>query len=168
MSQGYETHSVGNMANNDVVSVYGKLGNQPWIFIGRTEAEAPILWPPDVKSWITGKDPNAVQDWGQGEKGATEDEMVRWHHWLNGHEFEQTQGESEGQGSLTCYSLWGQRESDMTWRLNNMLCCRSIIVKKKKNKKTPRKVGQLWGYQKQGIGGGGTGWRQSKGINVQL
>ena len=119
MSQGYETHSVGNMANNDVVPVYGKLGNQPWIFIGRTEAEAPILWPPDVKSWITGKDPNAVQDWGQGEKGATEDEMVRWHHWLNGHEFEQTQGESEGQGSLGWCSSWGFKESDKTERLSN-------------------------------------------------
>ena len=119
MSQGYETHSVGNMANNDVVPVYGKLGNQPWIFIGRTEAEAPILWPPDVKSWITGKDPNAVQDWGQGEKGATEDEMVGWHHRLNGHEFEQTPGDSEGQRSLVSCSPWSRKESDTTqdWTL---------------------------------------------------
>ena len=68
-------------------------GNQSWIFIGRTdaEAEAPILWPPDAKSWLTGKDPDAGKDWRQEEKGMTEDKMVGWHHWLNGHEFEQTQ-----------------------------------------------------------------------------
>ena len=65
-------------------------GNQPWIFIGRTDAEAEALipWSPDVKSWLTGKDPDAGKDWGQEEKGTTEDEMVRWHHWLDGHEFE--------------------------------------------------------------------------------
>ena len=65
-------------------------GNQPWIFIGRTDAEAevPILWPPDAKSWLTRKDSNAGKDWGQEEKGATGDEIVVWHHWLNGHEFE--------------------------------------------------------------------------------
>ena len=79
--------------------------NQSWIFTGRTdaEAEAPILWPPDVKSWLTGKDPDAGKDWRQ-EKGMTEDEMVGWHHWLNGHEFEQTLEDSEGQGSLACCS----------------------------------------------------------------
>jgi len=84
-------------------------GNQPWILIGRTdaEAEAPILWPPDVKSWLIGKDPDAGKDWGQ-EKGATENEMVQWHHWINGHEFEQTPGDGERQGSLACYSPWGQ------------------------------------------------------------
>jgi len=67
-------------------------GNQPWIFIGRTddEGEAPILWLPDAKNWLTGKDPDAGKDWGRKEKGATEDKMVEWHHWLNGHEFEQT------------------------------------------------------------------------------
>ena len=71
-------------------------GNQPWIFIGRTDAEAetPILWPPDVKSWLTGRDPDAGKDWRQEEKGTTEDEMIRWHHRLNGHEFEQTPGDS--------------------------------------------------------------------------
>ena len=90
-------------------------GNQPWIFIGRTDAEtqALILWPPDVKSWLTGKDPDAGKDWRQ-EKGMTEDEMVGWHHWLNGHEFEQTPGDSEGQGSLACCSPWGLQESDRT------------------------------------------------------
>ena len=72
-------------------------GNQPWIFIGRTdaEAEAPILWPPDAKSQLTGKDAGAGKDWGQEEKGVTDDGMVGWHHWLNGHEFEQTLGDSE-------------------------------------------------------------------------
>ena len=77
-------------------------GNQPWIFTGRTDAEAevPILWTPDVKSWFIGKDHDARKDWGQEEKGPKEDEMVGWHHWLNGHEFEQTQGYSDGQGSV--------------------------------------------------------------------
>ena len=72
-------------------------GNQSWIFIGRTDAEAaaPIFWPPDMKSWLFGKNPDAGKDWGQEEKGATEDEMVRWYHWLNGYEFEQTLGNSE-------------------------------------------------------------------------
>ena len=96
-------------------------GNQPWIFIGRTdyEAEAPILWPPDAKSWLTGKDPDAGKNWGQEEKGVTEDEMVGWHHWLNGREFEQTQGDSYQQRSLTCCSSRSCKESDMTEQLNN-------------------------------------------------
>ena len=73
-------------------------GNQPWMFIGKTDAEvgAPILWPPDAKSRLFGKDPDAGKDWGQEEKGMTEDEMVGWHHWLNGHEFEQAPEDSEG------------------------------------------------------------------------
>ena len=85
-------------------------------FIRRTDAEvaAPILWPPDEESWITGKDPDAGKDWGQEEKGVTEDEMVGWHHRLSGHKFEQTLGDSEGQGSLACCSPWGRRESGMT------------------------------------------------------
>ena len=76
-------------------------GNQPWIFIGRAdaEAEAPILWPPGTKNWLTGKDPDAGKDWGQ-EKGMREDEMAGWHHWLNGLEFEQTPGDGDGQGGL--------------------------------------------------------------------
>ena len=77
--------------------------NQPWIFIGRTDAEAPIPWPPDVKHWLIRKDPDAGKDWGQEEKGMTEDEMVGWHHWFNGDEFEQILGDSEGQGSLACF-----------------------------------------------------------------
>ena len=90
--------------------------DQHWIFIGKTdaEAEAPILWPPDEKDWLIGKDPDAGKDWRQKEKGTTEDEMIGWHHQLNGHEFEQTPGDSEGQGSLVCYSPWGHKESDMT------------------------------------------------------
>ena len=88
-------------------------GHQSWIFIGRTdaEAEAPILWPPDVKSWLIGKDSDAGKDWGQEEKGVTEDEMVGWHHWLNRQESEQALGVSEGQGSLACCSPWGHKES---------------------------------------------------------
>ena len=94
--------------------------NQPWIFIGRTdaEAEAPILWPPDAKSRLVRKDPGAEKDRRQEEKEAIEDEMVGWYHWLNGHEFEQTQGDGEGQGSLVCCSSWGHKESDMTERLH--------------------------------------------------
>ena len=88
--------------------------NQFWIFTGRSdyEAVAPILWPPDAKNWLTGKDPDAGKDWRQEEKGTTEDEMVGWHHWLNEHEFEQTPGDGEGQGSLVWRSPWGHRESD--------------------------------------------------------
>ena len=92
--------------------------NQPWIFTGRTDAEAPILWPPDLKSLLIGKDPDAGKDWRQEEKGVTEDEMVGWHHWLNGHEFEQTLGDTEGQGILACYNPWSHKELDTTERLN--------------------------------------------------
>ena len=96
-------------------------GNQSWIFIGRTdaEAEAPIFWPPDAKSQFIGKDPDAGEDWGQEEEKATEDEMVGWHHPLNGHEFEQIQGDCEGQGSLACCSPWGHKEYNTSEQLNN-------------------------------------------------
>ena len=91
-------------------------GNQHWIFIGRTdaEAEAPKLWPLDAKSQLTGKDPDAGKDGRQEEKEMTEDEMVGWHHWLYGHEFEQTPEDSEGQGSQACCSPWRCKELDMT------------------------------------------------------
>ena len=81
------------------------------IFIGRTnvEAETPTLWPPDAKKWLIGKDPDAGKDWMQEEKGTTEDDLVGWHHRLDGHEFEQASGVGEGQGSLVCCSLWGRR-----------------------------------------------------------
>ena len=94
-------------------------GDQFWVLIGRTdvEAEAPILWPPDVKSWLIWKDPDAGKDWGQEEKGTTEDEMVGWHHRLDGHEFEQALGVGDGQGGLVCCSPWGCKESDTTEQL---------------------------------------------------
>ena len=95
-------------------------GNQSWVFIGRTDAEAetPILWSPDAKSWLLWKNPDAGKDWGQEEKGMTEDEMVGWHHWLNGHGFGWTPGVGDGQGGLACCSSWGRKESDMTEWLN--------------------------------------------------
>ena len=93
-------------------------GDQFCVFIGRTnvEVETPILWPPDANSWYIGKDPNAGKDWGQ--KGTTEDEMVRWHHRLNGHGFGWTLGVVDGQGGLACCGSWGRRGSDLTERLN--------------------------------------------------
>ena len=95
-------------------------GDPSWVFFGRTDAKAetPILWPPDAKSWLIGKDPDAGRDWGQEEKGTTEDEMAGWHHWPDGHEFEGTLGVGDGQGSLACYNLWGRKESDTTEWLN--------------------------------------------------
>ena len=95
-------------------------GNQSWMFIGRTdvETETPILWPPDAKSWLIGKDPDAGKDWAQEEKGTTEDKMIGWHHRLKGHGFWQTPGVGDGQGSLACCSPWGCKESDMTEQLN--------------------------------------------------
>ena len=90
------------------------------VFFERTDAEAetPILWPPIVKSWLVGKDPDAGKDWGQEEKGMTEDEMAGWHHQLNGHEFEWTPGVSDGQGGLVCCDSWGRKELDATEQLN--------------------------------------------------
>ena len=92
-------------------------GNQPWIFIGRTDAEVLILWPPDVKNWLIGKDPDAGKDCRQ-KKGTKEDEIVAWHHQLNRHEFEQAPGVGDGQRSLVCCSPWGRKESDKTVQLN--------------------------------------------------
>ena len=94
--------------------------NQSWIFIGRTDAEAetPILWPPEVKNWLLRKDPDAGKDWRQEEKAMTEDEMVGWHHRLNGPEFEKALGIGDGQGGLACCSPWGRKELDTTERLN--------------------------------------------------
>ena len=91
-------------------------GNQHLIFIGRTyaEAEGSIIWSPDEKSQLIGKDPHAGKDWRQKQKEVSEDEMVEWHHWPNGHESEQTSGDSEGQGRLACCSPWGHKASGMT------------------------------------------------------
>ena len=95
-------------------------GDQPWDFFGRNDAKAetPILWPPHAKSWLIGKDSDAGRDWGQEEKGTTEDEMAGWHHWLDGHEFEWTLGVGDGQGGLACCDSWGCKESDTTEQLN--------------------------------------------------
>ena len=95
-------------------------GNESWIFIGRTdvEAETPILWPPDEKNWFIGKDPDAGKDWRQEEKGMTENEIIGWHHQLNGHESVQAPGVGDGQASLACCSPWGRKESDTTEQLN--------------------------------------------------
>ena len=103
----------------EIQSVHPK-GDQSWVFIGRTdfEAETPILWPPDAKSWLIWKDPDAGKDWGQEEKGTTEDEKVGWHHWLNPHGFWWTPGVDDGQGGLACCGSWGRKESDTTEQLN--------------------------------------------------
>ena len=95
-------------------------GDQSWVFIGRTDAKAEtlILWSPHSKSWFIEKDPDAGKDWGQEEKGTTEDEMAGWHHWLDRHEFGWTPGIGDGQGGLACCNSWGRKESDMTERLN--------------------------------------------------
>ena len=95
-------------------------GDQSWVFFERTDAKAetPIFWPPHAKSWLIGKDSDAGRDWGQEEKGTTEDEMTGWYHWLNGHEFEWTPGVGDGQGGLACCDIWGQKELDRTERLS--------------------------------------------------
>jgi len=103
----------------EIQAVHPK-GDQSWVFIGRTdvEGETPILWPPDAKSWLIGKDPDAGKDWRWEEKGMTEDEMVGWHHWLSGHEFGWISGVGDGQGGLVCCSPWGHKKSDTTEQLN--------------------------------------------------
>ena len=99
----------------EIQPVYSE-GDQPRDFFGRNDAEAetPILWLPDAQSWLIGKDPDAGKDWGQEEKGTTEDEMAGWHHWLKGHGFGWTPGVGDGQGGLTCCGSWGHKESDTT------------------------------------------------------
>ena len=103
----------------EIQPVYPK-GDQSWVFTGRTDAnaETPILWPPDAKSWLIGKDSDAGRDWGQEEKGTTEDEMAGWHHWLSERESGWTPGVGDGQGGLACCSSWGHKESDTTEWLN--------------------------------------------------
>ena len=103
-----------------VIKPVNPKGNQSWIFIGRADAEAPILWPPDSKNWLIGKDHDAGEDWRQEVKGMTEVEMVGCHHWLDGHEFEQTLGVGDGQGGLSCWGSWSQRSghdwaTELTW-----------------------------------------------------
>ena len=103
----------------DIESVHSE-GDQPWDFFGRNDAKAetPVLWPPDVKSWLIGKDSDTGRDCGQEEKGTTEDEMAGWHHWLDGRESEWTPGVGDGQGGLACCDSWGCKESDKTEQLN--------------------------------------------------
>ena len=95
-------------------------GDQPWDFFGRNDAKAenPVLWPPHAKSWLIGKDSDAGRDWGQKEKGTTEDEIAGWHHWLDGRESEWTPGVGDGQGGLACCNPWGRKDLDTTERLN--------------------------------------------------
>ena len=99
----------------EIQPVHSK-GDQPWDFFGRNDAkgETPVLWPPHAKSWLIGKDSNAGRDWGQEEKGTTEDEMAGWHHRLDGGEFEWTPGDGDGQGGLACSDSWSHKELDMT------------------------------------------------------
>ena len=123
-----------------IFSIFTKW-NQPWIFIRRTDAEAPILCPPDAKSRLTGKDPDASKDLWQEEKGTTEDKMVGWHNQLNGHEFEQTLGDGEGQGRLVCCSPWGRKESDTTERLNKYLHKAYLL---KVSSPVPSSIKVLW------------------------
>ena len=119
LNYGVEEDSWESLDSKGIKLVNAK-GDQSWIFIGRTdvEAEAPILWPLDVKSQLIRIDPDAGKDWRQEEKGTTEDEMIGWHHQLNGHELDQTLGNSEGQGGLACCSPWGWKESDTIEWLN--------------------------------------------------
>ena len=95
-------------------------GDQSWVFIGKNDSktETPVLWPPNGKSWLIGKDLDAGRDWGQEKKGTTDDEMAGWHHWLDGRESEWTPGVGDGQGGLVCCDSWGRKESDTTERLN--------------------------------------------------
>ena len=128
--------------------------NQSWIFIGRTDAEAeiPILWPPDAKNWLIGKDPDDGKDWRQEEKGTTEDAMVGWHHWLDGLEIVQAPGVGDGQGSLVFCSPWCHKESDMTEWLNWTLVKNSYlklgrIFKKSSNQISEPVCGTVLYYQ---------------------
>ena len=118
----------------EIQSVLSK-GDQSCVFIGRTyvEAEIPILWPPDAKSWLIWKDLDAGKDWGQEEKGMTEDEMVGWHHWLNGHGFGLTPGVGDGQGGLACCGWWGHKELDMIVWLNWTNSHTGDMIRKRKN-----------------------------------
>ena len=108
-----------SLGSKEIQPVYPK-GDHFLVFIGRTDAvaETPILWPPHAKSWLIGKNPDAGRDWGQEEKGTTEDEMAGWHHRVDGHESESTPGVGDGQGGLACCDSWGRNESDTTERLN--------------------------------------------------
>ena len=122
-------HTLESPLDSKEIKPVNPKGNQPWLFTGRTddEAEAPILWPPEANSWLTGKDPYARKYWRQEEKGMTDD-MVDWPHWLNGHKFEHALGDDERRASLPCCSLRGRKELDMTeWLNNNPIPYSSLI-----------------------------------------
>ena len=139
----------------EIQSVHSE-GDQPWDFFGRNDAKAetPVLWPPHVKSWLIGKHSDAGRDWGQEEKGTTEDEMAGWHHWLDGRKSGWTLGVGDGQGGLACYNSWGRKELDMTeqvnWtdcRYNACLICHSVNQGESyyaKQKVIPWKNRSLW------------------------
>ena len=126
-----------------ILSIFTK-GNQLWIVIQGTdaEAEAPILCPPDATSRLIGKDPNSRKDLWQEEKGTTEDKMVRWHHRLNGHEFEQTLGDGEGQERMMCWSSWGHKESDTTEQRNKKYLHKAYLLKI--SSQVPSSIKVLW------------------------
>ena len=135
----------------EIQSVHPK--DQSWVFIGRTDAEAetPIHWPPHAKSWLIGKDHDAGKDWGQEEKGTTEDEMVGWHHRLDGHEFGWTPGVGDGQGGLVCHGSWGHKEStrlrDWTDEQSTNISCKLyiyFIILHKYIKKHTESSPQVW------------------------
>ena len=120
----------------EIQSAHSK-GDQPWVFFGRNDAKAetPILWPPHAKSWLIGKDPDAGRDWGQKEKGMTEDEMAGWHHWLYGHEFEWTLGDGDGQGGLACCNSWVVKSqtwlsdwTELNWNEYSIICIYPILL----------------------------------------
>ena len=151
-AEGDSWESLGQQGDQTRSNQINPKGNEPWIVVGRTdaEAEATILWPLDAKNWLIGKDPDAGKDWGQKEKGTTEDEMVGWHHWLNGHEFEQTLWDSEGQGSLACCSPWGCKELDTTvWLTHTYIYTTSVArcwSSDFSRNPTDLKVGNVFGY----------------------
>ena len=147
-------------------------GNQAWIFTGMTdgEAEAPIFWPPDVKSWLIRKDSDAGEDWRQEEMGMTKDEMVGWHQWLNGREFEHTPGDGEEQGSLVCCSQWGHKESDTeqpnNWRVKMLVESRGwspARLESKQGKDLSRIFNSTMGFTDQSLPCPATGLEKKKG-----
>ena len=136
---------------NEIQQVHSK-GDQSWVFIGRTDAEAesPILWPRHEKIWLIGKDPDAGRDWEQEEKGMTEDEIAGWHHWLDGQEFERTLGVDGGQGGLTCCVSWGCKELETTEWLNwtELILSEGEQVKRWEVASLGFLASQLWGTYK--------------------
>ena len=143
----------------DIQPVHSE-GDQPWLFFGGNDAKvkAPVLWPPHAKSWLIGKDSDTGRDWGQEEKGTTEDEMAGWHHWLDGHETEWTLGVGDGQGGLESCDSWGRKESDMTKWLNwtESSCKRPGWMKPKLQSRLPGEIYTRWYHLF------GRKWREAK------